>query len=433
MSPEPSDQQIPPPKDWQIFERHVRDLFEAEWGPPVELNGRTGQPQHGVDIYGQPNGGKAWYGIQCKQKNGLCDSTVTEAELREEANKAKGFKPKLAHFILATTGLRDETVQKVARQLTEQEDPHFSVRVAFWDDILDVYDRHKGVFGQHYPGYVRRQTIAPHQLRPPTTDFTGREAELETLLSKVQTGATISGLQGMGGVGKTELAYVVANRLSGRYPDAQILVELKGTSDKPLSPADALSRVIQSIQPEAKLPEEVGELQKIYLSLLHGKRAIILADDAASAEQVRPLMPPAGSFLLVTSRRHFRVQGLEPVQLNCLGPDEAVELLLKICQRIDGCAAAIAKACGYLPQALRAAASLLAVRPDIQTEDYVRDLVDETKRLETIGQEGVEIGVEASLMLSYRQLEPETGAGTPPASGVPRDVQCGGRGGSLPG
>ncbi len=51
---QPSDMQVPPPADWQAFERHLYDLYQAEWGASVKLHGRTGQPQCGVDVYGQP-------------------------------------------------------------------------------------------------------------------------------------------------------------------------------------------------------------------------------------------------------------------------------------------------------------------------------------------------------------------------------------------
>ena len=84
---------------------------------------------------------------------------------------------------------------------------------------------------------------ALHQLPAPPSDFTGREAELRELLTAVEKGGvTISGLQGMGGIGKTALALKLADQLRPRYPDAQIYLNLKGTSDKPLAAAEAIDR-----------------------------------------------------------------------------------------------------------------------------------------------------------------------------------------------
>ena len=399
--------QVPPPKDWQVFERHLRDLLEAHWKSPATMHGRTGQPQHGVDIYGQPDG-DAYHGVQCKGHDGNLNASVTETELKAEIGKAKKFTPRIAHFILATTAPRDAKIQAVVRRLNKRKTKPFPVEVLFWDDILAIYGQHPDVFHRHYP-FVSPAPDRLHQLPAAPVDFTGRDAELAKLLDMIHTaGACITGLHGLGGVGKTALALVLAHQVKDAYPAAQLFVELHGTTDTPLPPADALKRAIQGFEPETKLPETAEELRPRYLSLLHGKKALILADNAAGPEHVRPLIPPPGCLLLVTSRRHFKVEGLFDLRLDTLPESDALKLLLAICDRIADHAGPIAKLCGYLPLALRAAASLLSVRLDIAVDAYVRDLADERTRLEKIGAEGVEIGVEASLNLSYRQLPPET-------------------------
>ncbi|MFL6254886.1 MAG: hypothetical protein ACJ74T_07675, partial [Pyrinomonadaceae bacterium] len=123
---------------------------------------------------------------------------------------------------------------------------------------------------------VRMPTAANalHQLLPPPRDFTGRVRELEELMSRIERGGvTISGLQGLGGIGKTALALKLAERLAPRYPDAQFYLDLKGADKQALSVAEALAHVIRAYHPTAKLPEDVVELQSLYLSVLHGKRA----------------------------------------------------------------------------------------------------------------------------------------------------------------
>ena len=83
-----------------------------------------------------------------------------------------------------------------------------------------------------------------HQLPPPPGDFTGRQAELDELMAEIEKGgATISGLRGMGGVGKTALALKLAEELAERYPDAQFYLDLKGTTPDPLTGADAMAHV----------------------------------------------------------------------------------------------------------------------------------------------------------------------------------------------
>jgi hypothetical protein len=66
-----SSTNIPAPKDWQAFERKIRLLFEHSLGDPhTQNNGRIGQPQHGVDVYGRRGGPSGHYvGVQCKGKD----------------------------------------------------------------------------------------------------------------------------------------------------------------------------------------------------------------------------------------------------------------------------------------------------------------------------------------------------------------------------
>lgn len=240
---------------------------------------------------------------------------------------------------------------------------------------------------------------ALHQLPPPPRDFTGRVRELEELMSRIERGGvTISGLQGLGGIGKTALALKLAERLAPRYPDAQFYLDLKGADRQPLSAADALAHVIRAYHPTAKLPESEAELQSLYLSALHGKRALVLMDNARDAAQVGPLVPPEGCVLLVTSRWRFALPGLSVLDLETLSPEESRELLLKIAPRIGERAAELAQLCGHLPLALRLAAATLAERANLSPADYVRRLSDAQKRLDL---------VDASLTLSYELLTPE--------------------------
>ena len=101
--------------------------------------------------------------------------------------------------------------------------------------------------------------LSLHQLPAPPGDFTGREAELAELCERLGAGATISGLQGMGGVGKTALALKVAEALMPRYPDAQFFLDLRGTST-PLSPAEAMAYngLVQSWPEITRLAREGG-------------------------------------------------------------------------------------------------------------------------------------------------------------------------------
>jgi tetratricopeptide (TPR) repeat protein len=274
---------------------------------------------------------------------------------------------------------------------------------------------------------------ALHQLPAPPADFTGRVADLDAILSDIQRGAVISGLRGMGGIGKTALALVIVDQLKAQYPDAQFYINLQGASDHPLSPRDALQSVIRAYHPTAQLPDDAMQLTALYRSVLAGQRAIILLDDARDAAQIKPLLPPASCLVLITTRNTFAVPGLHARKLETLSPADARDLLIAIEPRLDAAvtphrdhamgagvarrpqadeaildvASEIARLCGYLPLALRAAASLIAATPDLNPLTYAGQLRDERTRLTKIGAEGVDIDVEASLNLSYQQLLPE--------------------------
>ncbi|UCC29066.1 MAG: tetratricopeptide repeat protein [Phycisphaerales bacterium] len=244
---------------------------------------------------------------------------------------------------------------------------------------------------------------ALHQLPRPPDDFTGRDEELAELMNKIGTGGvTISGVRGMAGVGKTALALKLAEQLAPQYPDAQFFLDLRGAhaeQQTPLTPAEVMRHVILSCDQTRSLPEDDGALHAMYLSELQDRSALLLLDNAAGPEQLEPVIPPQGCVLLVTSRRHFALPGLAPLDLNMLEPPAARDLLLKICPRIGDHASEIAELCGHLPLALRIAASALAVRPDMAPGDYLQRLRKE--RLARLD------GVEASITLSEALLTDE--------------------------
>jgi tetratricopeptide (TPR) repeat protein len=247
---------------------------------------------------------------------------------------------------------------------------------------------------------------APRQISPPPADFIGRTKEIDELLALAKAdgqGVTIAGLRGMGGIGKTALAYVLADRLKERYPDAQFYLDLKGTAkpgdagNRPIDPAEAMAHVVRGFRPDYKTPESLDQAHGDYLSVLADKRALLLMDNARDADQVRDLIPPSSCFLLVTSRERFHLPGLEARDLDCLSPDEARDLLTNNCKRIGEAEAdKIAELCGYLPQALEVAAAALAEHVDLDLNDYIRRL--ETKKGSRFSE------VDASLDLSHALL-----------------------------
>jgi tetratricopeptide (TPR) repeat protein len=250
-----------------------------------------------------------------------------------------------------------------------------------------------------------------YQLPSDLADFTGRGEEINELIKVLAEGngrVAISAIGGMGGVGKTSLAVHVAHQLVDRYPDAQIVVEMRGTSDEPTTPIAAMANVIHAFHPQARLSDDIEQVAQDYRSALAGKRVLVVLDNASNAAQVRRLVPPSPCGLIVTSRRTIALAGVRPINLDAMQKEEARELLQSIMgenraslEQLD----AIAKLCGRLPLALRVAGTFLVVHRDWTVDEYIKALSDERKRLAQLRQD--DLDVEAVLALSVNQLERE--------------------------
>jgi hypothetical protein len=142
--------QIPPPSNWQDLEKFCAALFRAEWrDPTVQLYGRSGQSQHGVDLWGYKDG--ELIGVQCKGIES--NSKLSISEILEEVEKAKQFRPPLRHYILATTGLKDVSTETLCATLTSEHRNKglFSVSYLGWNDLIEILQAHDKVAEAHFP------------------------------------------------------------------------------------------------------------------------------------------------------------------------------------------------------------------------------------------------------------------------------------------
>lgn len=248
-------------------------------------------------------------------------------------------------------------------------------------------------------------TTPLHQLPPALPDFAGRSFELaELYAARSNPEIKILGLQGLGGVGKTTLAVKLAHQLAPQYPDAQIYIDLKGASALPLPVVEAQAQIIRAYLPTARLPENEAELSRLYQSVLSGKRALLLLDNAANAQQVGPLLPPDGRLAIITSRQYISLPGMFASRLDSLPLSEARELLGRMLPQIGDQAEKIAEACGRLPLAMRLAASALTQHPELNSEDYAQRLSGAPRAGEPL--RPVLRPIDAVLKTSYELLDP---------------------------
>lgn len=145
---------IKKPENWQDFESLCKKLWGEIWdcSDTIKKNGRSGQKQHGVDIYGVPKGEKQYYGIQCKGKNDYLNSILTKQEVDTEIEKAKSFKPPLKRFIFATTASKDVEIEEYIREcdINNRNRGLFEVYLACWEDIVDLLKEYR----QTYQWYI---------------------------------------------------------------------------------------------------------------------------------------------------------------------------------------------------------------------------------------------------------------------------------------
>jgi DNA-binding SARP family transcriptional activator/tetratricopeptide (TPR) repeat protein len=263
----------------------------------------------------------------------------------------------------------------------------------------------------------------PRQLPAAVRHFAGRQAELKALAALLDrhdapTGAVvISAIGGTAGIGKTALALHFAHRVTGRFPDGQLYVNLRGfdPSCTPLHPAAAVRGFLGALGVTAEhIPADLDAQTALYRSMLAGKRTLILLDNACDTDQVRPLLPGSpGSLALITSRRPLTAlaatQDAHLITLDVLSRAEAHEMLARRLgpQRVADepqAAAGLVRLCAGLPLALAVTAARATAHPSFSLAALAAELRDEHGRLDALNAGEAAADVRAVFSWSYRQL-----------------------------
>ncbi|MFJ4921063.1 BTAD domain-containing putative transcriptional regulator [Streptomyces sp. NPDC088725] len=258
--------------------------------------------------------------------------------------------------------------------------------------------------------------MQPAQLPATVPDFTGRAAFVRELSHQLATAdgsvMAVSALAGIGGVGKTTLAVHVAHEARQYFPDGQLYVDLQGAGARAAEPETVLGAFLRALgTPDTAMPDSLAERSALFRSTLDGRRVLVLLDNAHDAAQIRPLLPgTAGCATLVTSRvRMVDLAGAHLVDLDVMSPEEALELFTRIVgpERVASerdAALDVVAACGFLPLAIRIAASRLAARRTWTVSVLAVKLADERRRLDEL--QAGDLAVKATFELGYGQLEP---------------------------
>ncbi|KAA2261960.1 tetratricopeptide repeat protein [Solihabitans fulvus] len=250
-------------------------------------------------------------------------------------------------------------------------------------------------------------------------DFTGRDTEVRRLVAVLadngRDGATavvIAAVDGMAGIGKTTLAVHAAHQLADRYPDAQLFIDLHGhtTDQNVVEPMAALDVLLRALGvPGDRIPTALDDRSALWRAELAERRALLVLDNAATAAQVRPLLPGTPQCLaLITSRR--RLADLEiarTLSLDVLPAVDAETMFTAIvgAGRIapeSALVPEVMRLCGQLPLAIRVAAARLRSRPMWTVQHLVERLAQGHSGLSELT--AGDRSVAAAFALSYRHL-----------------------------
>lgn len=271
----------------------------------------------------------------------------------------------------------------------------------------------RGRTAREYPAY--HDIAVPSQLPPGIPDFVGRDALIADLLRELGEGdgrdtPPVLLLTGAGGVGKSSLAIRLAHRVAHGYPDGRLFASLRGTTNEPRPPDAVLAGFLRAFgTPADEIPADADECACLFRSLLHGRRVLLVLDDAAGEAQLRPLLPASGGCAVIVTSR-CSLAGLElgrKVPVDLLPPEDAAALLSKLTETGEDPVAArqVLELCGGLPLALRIAGSRIGDRAGWRLADVAGELSVEGRRLDWL--RTGDLAVRGSLSLGYRQLTPD--------------------------
>ncbi|MEC4020169.1 tetratricopeptide repeat protein [Streptomyces sp. H27-D2] len=225
--------------------------------------------------------------------------------------------------------------------------------------------------------------------------FVGRRRELAALRADIERSGldTLAGrkaarsrvllIAGRPGSGRTALAEELARELAADYPDGLLRARLTTPGGDAVPTEHTARELLSALGVPAPAGAGEDELTEALREALAGRRALIVLDDAAGAEQVEPLLPDAADCLVVAVAEGplTGIANVRPCTVGVLDSAAAVELLGQFAgsTRITvdpRSAEALAEECGGQPAALVLAGGWLAARPKASVADLAQRLRD---------------------------------------------------------
>lgn len=339
------------------------------------------------------------------------DAELTQEQLAERA----GVSPRSVSDL--ERGINKTARRDTTRLLADALNLSGTARAGFEAAARGYPDAQPGALAQrrvHTRSVAATTPVLPHDIG----SFTGRERDMAALMAAVDGAGGVVGIyviDGMAGVGKSAFAIHAAHLLTPRFPNGQIFLQLHAHTGghRPVDATDALASLLLTSGVAAEqIPATLPERSALWRRHLAGKRVLLLLDDAASHEQVEPLLPGTpGSLALITSRRHLAaLDGATSICLETLPSNEAAALLIRLAGRddldqADPAVEEINLLCGHLPLAIGMLARQLHHHATWSAAELARELAAARDRLELMHAEN--LSVAAAFDLSYQDLTGE--------------------------
>ncbi|HEY4022379.1 MAG TPA: BTAD domain-containing putative transcriptional regulator [Pseudonocardiaceae bacterium] len=263
------------------------------------------------------------------------------------------------------------------------------------------------------------------QLPADLPTFTGRRDELARLSGLLESAdrnpaaVQIVAIDGMAGIGKTTLAVHLAHQVAKDHPDGQLYLNLRGfdSSGTAMTASEALRIFLDAlgVGPQ-RIPAEPEAQAALYRSMLHGRKVLVLLDNARDVEQIRPLLPASpGCLVIITSRNQLTglitTHAAYPLTVESFSAQDARATLT---QRLDPYRLAednaaldeIVQLCAGLPLAVAIVAARATVHYYLPISAIASELRDARTRLDAFSANDPATDMRAVFSWSYELLSP---------------------------
>jgi tetratricopeptide (TPR) repeat protein len=207
---------------------------------------------------------------------------------------------------------------------------------------------------------------------PRNPNFTGREKQLDLLQKALHSGqpaALTQAIHCMGGVGKTQIAAEYAYRQSGQY---DVVWWIRSEETATLA-GDYAALADKLILPQAGAQNQQETIDAVREWLRIHEKWLLIFDNANESKEISPYLPPSKKgHVLITSRNKVWKGTAQPVDVEVLPSNEAVQFILQRTRKQDDkTAKELAKELGYLPLALEQAGAYIEAT-GISLSEYLK-------------------------------------------------------------